>query len=107
MIRRIAIGLTAASMALASPAHADPTGFYDYLIGHGLTVKDRAVALEVGNWVCESMSNGYSGYDVAVAVYQGLANPSADDAAAIVVGAVQELCPDNQPNLKGFNMKRI
>jgi ApbE superfamily uncharacterized protein (UPF0280 family) len=92
-----AVAGTVAALALAPSAHADESDFLNDVGAHGVVV--APITLTVGHQVCSTVGlYGPSGFDIesAGAARSGV---SVDDAAAIMVYAIHDLCPSNIPAL--------
>lgn len=106
VVKAIAIGMlfgaafALAVMLVAGVAHADEASYINDLAL--IDVPVTPVTLPLGHMICADISaHGYDGVDHVVrnAIASGIPT---HDGAAIVVVAVQELCPSNTPALNAW-----
>lgn len=92
--RALAATATLATGALvaASPADATPLTYLQALTESGLVVTDTAQALRTGYAICAAL-NTANGAVVADQVYELADVETYEQAAVIVVVAVEQLCP--------------
>jgi hypothetical protein len=96
----IGASLVALALANAQDAHADEASYLNGVGDYGVEV--NAGTLPLGHQVCSDISdNGVDGVDTEAkkAVVAGV---SPHNAAVIIVLAVSELCPSNEPALKAW-----
>lgn len=100
VICALAGGLTALAVSLAQDAHADEASFINAVNSDGLPVSANTLAL--GHMICENIiSNGAAGVKAEMDMAD-TAGVSTHDAAALVVDAVNELCPYGLPAVHAF-----
>lgn len=93
----VAAGALLASAALghsAPPASATPMSYLQALNDNGITVTDTTKALTMGYAVCANL-NRFNGADVARSLYLNTDVATPAMATAIVVIAVEQLCPQH------------
>jgi hypothetical protein len=96
-MRRLLVVLgIASSLAIAIPAHADPTadaGFVEALKQAGITFKDSSSAVDAGLSVCEFLNQGKTTVDVIALVMQQNSGISNLNAAKFTAIAESAYCP--------------
>lgn len=96
----IATGLAALALANAQDAHADEASFINGVYAHGVEVNSGT--LPVGHQICADVSqNGVAGLETE-SNYAVTAGVPPHTAAVLIVLAVSELCPSNQPALNAW-----
>lgn len=100
VIAAVAGGLTAIALSMAQDARADESSYINGVTGYGIPV-DQTV-LTLGHEICGTISHyGVAGVQMEVNTAVA-ANVSAHDASVIIVMAVSELCPSNEPALNAW-----
>lgn len=100
VVAAVAGGLAAVALSVAQDARADEASYLNGVARYGVSV-DQTV-LTLGHEVCGDISaNGVAGVQAEVnsAVAAGV---SAHSASVIIVMAVSELCPSNEPALNAW-----
>lgn len=92
--------IMAIGTAYAADAHADEASYINKLDSHGVEIHDSTLALGLG--ICSDVAfNGVAGIENQVQMAIANEVPSYT-AAAIIVTAVEELCPSNTPALDAW-----
>ena len=102
---RVRMSLAAGSMALmaligAAPAHADQYDFVVYLDNNGVYYSSVSGVIDAGKMTCRILRSG-GGVPGAMG-FLGRAGYERYEAATIIVGAVDDMCPDTQPVIDAF-----
>lgn len=96
----LAGAMMAVGVAYASDAHADEASYISTLDSYGVEIHDSTLGLGLG--ICSDVAfNGTAGIDNQVQMAIDNDVPSYT-AAAIIVTAVEELCPSNEPALNAW-----
>ncbi|WP_043984269.1 DUF732 domain-containing protein [Mycolicibacterium llatzerense] len=99
------ISVIAAFMVLAgligsAPAHADQYDFVAYLDNNGVYYSSVSGVIDAGKMTCRVLRSG-GGVPGAMG-FLGRAGYERYEAATIIVGAVDDMCPDTQPVIDAF-----
>lgn len=87
--------LAAIGFAAAPTASASPLTYLDSLTDHGLVISDTTAAIRTGFLVCQALETN-RGDVVAQSLYENATDITTfEEAAIIVVTAVEELCPNH------------
>jgi hypothetical protein len=90
------LGVAAAALGLAAPAHAEPgvdASFVDALTKAGITFNDPGNAVEAGHTTCDLIAQGKPGLQVVHLVQQQNSGISTANAAKFTAIAVSAYCP--------------
>ena len=102
---RVRVLLVAGAMTLvglfaAAPAHADQYDFVSYLDNKGVYYSSISGVIDEGKMTCRLLRSG-AGVPAAMN-FLGRAGHAAYESATIVVGAVDDMCPDAQEVVRDF-----
>lgn len=88
------------AFVLEPAAHADEASFVNGVYDHSVPITPYTLTL--GHQICADVSaNGVAGLETE-SNYAAIAGVSAHDAAVLIVLAVDELCPSNEPALNAW-----
>ncbi len=89
-----------AGLLTSAPAHADQYDFVVYLDNNGVYYSSVSGVIDAGKMTCRVLRSG-GGVPGAMG-FLGRAGYERYEAATIIVGAVDDMCPDTQPVIDAF-----
>jgi hypothetical protein len=103
MRKLVGLAGVAVFIAMAAPAHADPTVddrgtdglFLAALEDVGLSFKDGPAAISAGRQSCSYMDQGHAKSEVMQSISSANPGFSADDAATFMKTATKAFCPEH------------